>query len=170
MSLITNCCEGWWHNVANLLINESAYSYCTQGRVLIQLASRNIWGLNITKRIANVKCFVICMLAFLMVHYKIKVAQQLLLVVGVSLDSAIAWPLLNSAQSDFTGTIKKCELVKRVKKYYSCQMTYLYFIHLNEFRGHTSFLEWAHAFMVPIVHSSRHFRGFAINNTIHQTL
>ena len=28
----------------------------------------------------------------------------------------------------------------------------------NEFRGHTSFLEWAHAFIVPIVHSLRHLR------------
>ena len=60
--------------------------------------------------------------------------------------------------------------MKCVKKYYSCLITQLYFIHLNEFHLHTSFLEWTDAFMVPIVHSSRHFEGFAINNTIHQTL
>ena len=35
---------------------------------------------SITKRIANVRCFEICMLA--LVHYKIKVAQKLLLGVG----------------------------------------------------------------------------------------
>ena len=37
---------------------------------------------------------------------------------------------------------------------------------LNEFRGHTSFLEWANAFIVPIVHSSRRLRDLPL---IHYT-
>ena len=33
---------------------------------------------------------------------------------------------------------------------------------LNEFRGDTFLLEWAHAFIVPIVHSSRHLRDLPL--------
>ena len=61
----------------------------------------------------------------------------------------------NSAQSDFifTGTIKKMFAYEECKEILFMSDDLTFVIHLNEFRSHTSFLEWAHAFMVPVVNS-----------------